>query len=195
MQNVKLTTAPTELAISLADVKRQLGVSNDRQDRYIETLIESASNHVTHCTGRALMQATYQLTADRWPESNVLFFPAVPLASITSVSYVDTSGVSTNYTTYQLVQCDQVQSYLVPAATKSDFPSTQADNVAAVTVTYTAGYSSRDDIPAEVRNLIFMVVRQQFDNPDGSLTAIQQRGLDLLRRACWVGDYPVSGGI
>ena len=91
------TTAPTSEPLTLTEVKNHLRIDNTDSDDELTLLLAAARSHVETRTNRQLMQATYELTLDRWPSSGVLTLRMPPLSSVTSVVYYDENGSSQTF--------------------------------------------------------------------------------------------------
>lgn len=137
MFGLALITPPTVGAVSLDAMKSFSRFDLDDQDATFATLIEAATEHVQQATGRQFVQATFDLTLDGFPLWMPIYVPRSPLASVTSVKYVDRADVeqtldSANY----IVHTDREPGLIEPLIT---WPAT-AIREDAVTVRFVAGY-------------------------------------------------------
>jgi uncharacterized phiE125 gp8 family phage protein len=83
---------------------------------------------------------------------------AAPLQSVTSVKYYDTSGVqqTLSASTYQVDTFSEPGRILL--APNQVWPSVQAGRALAVEVLYVVGWTSADNIPADILEAIYLRV-------------------------------------
>lgn len=160
---LKLITAATSLAITLAEAKLQCRVDSTDDDALITAMITAATEMAEQETGRAIMQQTWDLTLDAFPEAFEL--TKVPVRSITSVTYIDGAGVtqtvpSTDYTVD--IADDNGPAFVVPAYGTS-WP-TPRDEINAVSVRFVAGYLNAASVPESLKHWIKMQVSAMYEN-------------------------------
>lgn len=163
--SLKLITAPTGLAVSLADAKAQLRVSGTDEDALITRLIRGATARAEHETGRALMDQEWELILDAFPAAEIeLALP--PVISITTVKFLDTAGVQqTMVGTAYVLDADKLPGWLFPAVGTS-WPATQ-DVANAVRVRFRAGYGATDAaVPEGIKDWLHVQITTLFDNRD-----------------------------
>lgn len=158
-------------------VQQHLRVVTDDDLLHITGLLYAATNWVEQYLGRALIQQGFELTLDCWPTVagyagsyddrpviGCISLPRAPIISVTEVRYVNTAGISTVLapTAYQLDRAS-APGRLAPAYGTA-WPSARAQ-LAAVTVTYLAGYgTSWNDVPEVIRHAIMMMVAHFYEN-------------------------------
>lgn len=160
---LKLITAATALAVSLAEAKQHLRVDTADEDALITALITAATEMAEQATGRAIMQQTWELTLDAFPEAFEL--TRVPAASITSIRYWDTTGTQQTLGTalYTLDNADDFGSaYAVPAV-GGDWPAAR-QQINAVALRYVAGYASAAVVPDSIKAWIKLQVGAMYEN-------------------------------
>ncbi len=162
-----LVTAPSDTPITRTEVKAQLDVSYTDKDTLIDGLIAAAVSHLdgwTGILGRCLMQQTWRQDFDTFSRCP-LRLPLFPVISITSVKYDDTSGVEQTVTSsnYELLVDDL--GYYVRFIDDYLFPNTEFEGGPHLRVTYVAGYATAADVPAAIKQAMFLMIRQWFDNP------------------------------
>lgn len=89
---VIVTTAAAAEPVTLEDAKAHLRVDGTSEDDLITTLITAARGHVESRTGTRLYTQTVTLRTDDW--TDLYWLPVAPVASITSIAYVDTDGTT-----------------------------------------------------------------------------------------------------
>lgn len=154
-------TAPTTLAVTLADVVAQVKLNVGDDDALITSMLWSAMFLAEKETGRALMTQTWELTLDAFPDAIEL--TRVPVQSIASFTYVDKNGATQNLTgsTYVLDTADGYgTAYLVPAYATS-WPTTR-DQINAVKLQYVAGYADAASVPEPIKQWMRAMVAAMY---------------------------------
>lgn len=160
---LKLITAAAGLAISVAEAKAHLRVDVTDEDALIELYIKAATEAAEQATGRAIMAQTWELTQDAF--ASVLHLTRIPVASVTSLKYIDADGTQQTLGTmlYQLDNFDDFSAAKVTPAYGASWPSTRpVPN--AVAVRYVAGYGSAADVPSSIKDWIYLQVGAMFEN-------------------------------
>lgn len=165
MAGLSVSVAPASEPVSTAQVKTHLRVTSSDEDTYISDLITAARQWVESYTWRALISQTLILKLDGFPDSGCpIWLPMPPLASVSSITYTDTSGDSQTLSTSNYVVDTSTERAAagVYEANSQTWPST-LDEVNTVTVTYVAGYGSdATDVPQAIRSAIQMLAGAMF---------------------------------
>ncbi len=157
---LSLVTAPTVPPLDLDDVKTHLKVDVDDDDELIVSWIQAARGHVETFTHRAVPLQTWDYALDCVPYDGVIWLPKPPVVSVTSLSYVDTAGVtqtwaSSNYRT-DLPTGPQAGRGRITTAYAVPWPTVRSVT-GALTVRFVCGYAPTavpDEIKAAMRLLI-----------------------------------------
>lgn len=175
------TVAPTSEPVSLRQLKSQLrlAATYTAHDQQLDHLLQAAREQFEHDTSRVCLTSTWQMTADNWWEVDDGFrIPIQPVASVSSVTYLDTAGASqtwssSNYTLdTKRAQPRIWYAYNVTAPSLYSVPS-------AVTVTFVAGHSSVDNVPARWKQAILMLAAYWFENATPVVTGVTATELPL----------------
>jgi uncharacterized phiE125 gp8 family phage protein len=163
--SLKLITAPTALAVSLADAKLQLRGGQTAEDPLITRLIRGATARAEHETGRAIMEQEWELILDSFPLAEIELAKP-PVLSIVSVKYLDPAGTQqTLLSTAYTLDPDKLPGWLFPAAGTS-WPATQ-DVSNSVRVRFTCGYGNSDAaVPEGIKDWIHVQITTLYDNRD-----------------------------
>jgi uncharacterized phiE125 gp8 family phage protein len=146
--------------LTVSEVKAHLRIDRSDEDSYLSSLITVARQAAETRMERTLIQSTWKLTLDRFPDAILLSMP--PIVSVQSVSYTNSAGVSVVLSASDyVVDAISEPGWVVPAQGKS-FP--QALGINAVTVTYVAGYGSlASDVPAPIRHWLLLAIGEMYD--------------------------------
>jgi uncharacterized phiE125 gp8 family phage protein len=174
--NNTATTATDNVAN--ASLAADAPATNTTSDPELVAWIAAAREYAETFTHRGFITQTWDLTLYGFPCSeDVIWLPKAPLVSVTSVSYVDTAGVtqtwsSTLYTVDAPVGPKARVGCIVPNYGQI-FPSTR-DVVNAVTVRFVAGYGAAAAVPSLIKACLKEHVRASRlrGDADASLTIL-----------------------
>ncbi|MEN6336641.1 MAG: head-tail connector protein [Phycisphaerales bacterium] len=151
-----------EQVVTLAEAKLRLRVTNTNEDALIDSYIDAATEWAQVYQGRKYLTQTCVDYFDSWPSA---IRPRwCPLIAVTSIQYIDESGVLQTLAADQYdVDVDKQPGRIVPAY-DCDWPSIRGD-INGIIVTYTAGYGSdEDDVPGYIRTAILLIVAHWYAN-------------------------------
>jgi uncharacterized phiE125 gp8 family phage protein len=160
---LKLITAASAMAVSLAEAKLHLRVDAADEDALITAFITSATEAAEQITGRALMPQTWELTLDAFPDAFEL--TRTPVASVTSIIYADATGTPQTLSSalYTLDAAhDYGHAYVVPVYA-STWPATR-DQINAVALRYVAGYANAAAVPEGIKAWIKLMVGAMYES-------------------------------
>lgn len=144
-----------ELPVSLLDLKEQLRIEHDEQDRLLLTKIMAATSEAEQYIGAPIMARSFDLVLDSFP-TGAIELTNPPVRSITSITYYDGDGNSQTFdaANYYLLQSNAFPEVrLVPNAS---WPDTQ-ERENAVTVRYVAGFAAKASaVPGAIREAILL---------------------------------------
>jgi len=141
--------------LTTAEAKSHLRITSSDEDTLIDTYVSAARQWMELYLNRSIPQQTIVCVLDEFPhDGQHIRLPQSPASAITSIQYVDTDGDtqvwgSSNYTLDTYSEPSRAE-----AAYNVSYPSTRPQHNA-VTITYTAGYST---IPADIKHALKMVV-------------------------------------
>jgi uncharacterized phiE125 gp8 family phage protein len=172
MQKLKLFTAPTTEPVTVTEAKAQVRQDSTADDTYIASLIATARQDVEGFINRALVSQTWELYLDAWPCHSYLDLPLPPLQSITSITYVDSSGTtatfaSSNY--YVDILREPGRVYLKPNAS---WPAVALQIVNGVIVKFVAGYGAAAAVPDRIKQGILLRVGELYEKREDNVSGI-----------------------
>lgn len=152
------TVAPTTHIVSFDDAREHLRVTDTSESYYIETLLSAADATVEEMTGRAILPQTWTLAVGS--VSGKLYLPKAPVVAVSSIAYYDADNASQTATVgdFYLFK-DDTTAWLEPKPNVV-WPDLY-DRSDALTVTFTAGYSS---IPTPLVHAAKLLIAHWFEN-------------------------------
>lgn len=192
---ITLITAPTVEPVTLTEVKEQLRVGTDEYDHdpVLSRLIKSARNYAEAFCSRAFIQQTFDYWLDRWPSGDAIELPRPPLNSVTSVSYTDSDGDSTNLVadTDYVVDTDSMFGRVVLEYGKT-WPTATLHPKNPIKIRFVAGYDDdgssppdyRANIPEDIKHAMLLLIGDWFSHRENTVPGIsltsQRSGVDAI---------------
>lgn len=161
--------------LAVDEAKSYLRVTHTADDYDLVRMIAATTAEAEEIMGRALARRTYDLTLDAWPTTRTLALPMPPLVSVTSVTYTDTDGASTVFSSAGYIVNTAASPGLLVLKTGYDWPSVTLRESAAIVVRYVAGYEYTA-IPLRWKHLVAALLSIDFENRDSlAADAARQR--------------------
>lgn len=178
--SLSLITGPKDEPLDLTIVKTHLRASGTAaEDALLRTVyIPGARERAELSTGRAFVTQTWDLVLDGFPGCGFIEIPKPPLQSITSVTYVDTSGVTRTLTptTNYLVQAPagpRAKRGRVALPFASVWP-VNLQQMGSVTVRFVCGYGdSYLDVPDLLRWAMLQDIGTMYANREGVVLGLR----------------------
>ena len=167
---LKRTVPPTTEPVTLAMAKAHLRVDDNEEDPLIAQVIEAAREWCEDFQRRSFCSQTWRLTLDEFPSCDVIELPRPPLASVSSITYVDSDGATQTLSSGDYTVDTDSEPGRVILGYDESWPSTR-DVPNAVTITYVAGYGANDSfVPAKVKQAMLLLIGHWFENREDILT-------------------------
>jgi len=180
---LKVVTPPEIEPIDTLEAKEHLRIAHNNEDGVIDSLIATAREVCEKKSNRSLMEKTLKLTFNSWPEFPVeLSRP--PLIEVSKIEYKKQDGTLVEWDSSNYEIDDSSFIPKIHLASDYDIPSDELSNVNAIQITYKAGYSKRDDIPARYKHAIKLLVGEWYSHREEVITGTVPRripdGVDVL---------------
>jgi uncharacterized phiE125 gp8 family phage protein len=176
-----LITAPAAEPVQLTEAKLHARIEHSADDTLVTALIAAAREQVEHITGRRLITQTWEQVLPAFSDSMDL--DVAPVASITSVKYLDSAGTeqTLSNTVYSLIS-ESLPPRLV-LKTGQSWPATySADN--AIRIRFDAGYGAASTaVPQAIRAWLLVRIASlyaQREEHADSMTEMPGRFIDGL---------------
>lgn len=135
---VKIISQPASWPILPADAKLFTRIDTTSEDTLIQSLIESAVEHVENRVGRSIATRTLELTLDGF--SDAIELPRNPVKSVESIKYDDANGVEQTLATSVYTADLASDRHWIVRNSGESWPTT-LDSINTVRIRYVAGYS------------------------------------------------------
>ena len=166
------TVAPTQEPVTVPDVREQCSLLGNDWDNFLADKIKEVRTVVEKRINRQLLTATWTLSLDYFPA--VIELEIMPVSAVSKIEYVDLDGTTQTLSAanYQSDVVSDDQPARISPAYGLSWPDVRSDTFNAVTVTFTAGYSSVDEVPASTKQLIKLLVAHWFNHREATTTDI-----------------------
>lgn len=160
-----IKTEPASEPVTKTELRAQLRSHDTTDDTLLDVLIVAARQAIENACRRSMLPTTYELYLDEFPK--VVELLNGPVASVTSVKYLDASAVeqtldAADYRT----DLKSIVARITPAY-ESSWPTTYGV-MNAVTVEYVAGYASAAAVPTALKMAILALAVDLFEHPEAS---------------------------
>lgn len=162
----KLITPPSVEPVSLSEAKAHLRFTSNAEDVLISQRISMIRQYCEDQTQISLMPQTWELVSDGF--SCEMFLSHPPVQNITSIKYLDISGVEQTIPSsdYVLDNINDLRARVVPAP-GNGWPAT-GHGVNVVRIRYVAGYQDENAVPGPLKLYILSHLGHWFVNRSAS---------------------------
>lgn len=174
----ELSSAASGYVVSVADLKDHLRYLSTDQDTLIAEYHDAAVARIESHTRRQLLTATWKLYLSAFP--SCIEIRKSPVASISSITYLDSAGSSQTLATSYYDAFLQREPAEIREAYAQSWPATY-EREQAVTVTFVAGYGAEADVPAQAKHAVRLLVEDMFWGTTKNEKAID----NLLSQLMW----------
>ena len=164
-----MTTAPTEKALSVAEVRTHLKISATTEDTYLGNLIDVATEMVQNYTSQVIMTQTIDLHLPYF--LNRIDINRCPVSTLVHVKYYDSDNSlqtldSTNYTANigvnDSIDQSPIPTSIIPAENIT-YPDTYP-RMDAVEIRFEAGADGDQNVPEVIRQAMLLIIGQLYLN-------------------------------
>lgn len=162
-----LSTAPTSEPVTVDEVKDDRRITTTDDDDYIDSLITAARLHIEHYTRKTLVTQTWLAYLDGFPSLGYIELDKPPLASVSSVQYVDENGSTQTFSSSNYVVDTTGAKGRIRLAYSQSWPTTRAQPQA-VTITFVSGYGEPLEVPEDIKRAIKLLVGHWYENREAT---------------------------
>lgn len=185
----KLYAAPSVEPVSLAEAKAHVRVDGSDEDSLLTALVSAARQHIETITWRALIDQTWDLYLDRFPDCDQIVLPFGLLRSVSAFEWTRTDLVTSTWTVGsggsagylldsngRVAHIDTVnEPGVIHLAYQKQWPSDVLIASKAIHIRAVFGYGSvADDVPQPLKHAIKLVVGHWFANREA--VSLSDRG-------------------
>ncbi len=165
LYGLSIVTAATTTPISIDEALAHMRVDSTTEADYVRGLVRKAVRYIENITDRTLITTVRRLTLDEFPCADTpISLPRSPLISSTAITYVDSTGGNTTMASSDYI----VDTYRMPGRIAPAFGGvwpTAREQIAAVNITYQAGYgSASSDVPETDKHAVMLLTSHWFEN-------------------------------
>ena len=168
MESTTLKVGPTQLPITVEEVKAMLGLTSEQSqfDAFITSLIEAAVNFFENETNTKIMEQTWYGYLNDWPLAEdyiEIMYP--PLKSITAIKYTNTGGTQVTWAATNYAVDVNIKPGRVYLGWLKDYPTAVlAPKTNAIEIEFICGYANTELVPFDIKNCLKQLVEFWFTN-------------------------------
>lgn len=158
----EVTSPSANTAVSLAQAKSFLRLTDNSQDNLLEKiLIPALTQVVEDMMGKSFITKTIDVYYDKFPESELspIILPLSPIQEITSVKYQASDGTEKTYSTSNYIAIKKSNPAKIALKENCTYPSDCKTQANAVKITAIVGFADTEvDIPQHHKlHLLYML--------------------------------------
>lgn len=157
---LKVVSAPTSEVITLAELKKHVRVDTADDNSVLETLLKAATEKFEERAMITVRPTGFELTLPGF--GSCIDIPAYPLRAVTSISYVDTDGMTQAVSSANYSVVETPEGARIVFNDNWSAPSLDDDVPEPVTIAFEAGYddpeSTEGDLPLKAKIVIAIVM-------------------------------------
>ncbi len=139
------------------------------EDSYIDGLITIARQIVEEYLKRALITQTWYYHLNNWPEDDFIYLPLGKLQSVTSVTYLDTDGDSSTFSSDDYIVDTYSNLGRVVLGYGETWPSATLYPSNPITVEFVCGYGDvASDIPKAIRQAVLLIAGELYERRENT---------------------------
>jgi uncharacterized phiE125 gp8 family phage protein len=154
-------TPPAVEPVSLTEAKTYLRIDQSDEDGLLGTLITAARLMIEAASGRMLVDQTWRIVLDRWPDGGEIRLPLSPVSAIVAARVYNANGAAQAVSGSALVLDWQADPPLIRVV--ATVPAAGRDR-SAVEIDVTAGYgATAAAVPALLRQAVLQLAARWFE--------------------------------
>lgn len=174
----------------MAQAKAQCKIDDDitSEDLLLAGLIATAREWAEHKCQRAFISQVWEASLDAWPCNKFITLPMPNMLSLTSVKYIDASGVEQTLSNSNFTVDDYGIRHSIWLGSNQTWPSISTALPNPIKIRYTCGFGvDADSVPACIKQWMLLRVEDMYKNRgayvDGSMNELPyiDRLLDSVR--------------
>ena len=191
MWRATIVTEPTDEPINEREVKEhcRIEVGETGEDEFIRSLIVTARKYVEQITGRAILDQTWDLYLDDWPEGDVIVIPKPPLIWTVADSYVKyTDSDDTTHTFYNVgppvtydydVDTDSEPGRIVLKYGES-WPCATLRPMNPINIRFDCGWTEPANVPDGIKSAMKLLIADMYEIREPKIIGATVQTLDTV---------------
>lgn len=186
---LKLITAPTVEPVTFADMQEHSRVSTTADRALMESYITAARQHLEEVSGRAFITQTWELAFDSFytlerdggvaDEDGKIALPRAPLASVTSVTYLDSDGDSQTLATSVYEVDTDSEPGRIGLKYGQSWPAVRSRVMNPIRVRYVAGWTGVHLVPQPIKQAIRLLAAHWYEHRESVIVGAGSSPLPL----------------
>lgn len=166
----EITVAPTVEPLTVAEAKAHLRVDHTTDDSYIESLIKAARRTAEQFQSRAYITQTWKLYLDDFPSGKEIKLPVAPVASVSSITYVDLQGDTQTWDSANYQVDTKAAIPRIVLSPIVSWPNVETDRINAVTITFIAGYGATSaSVPENIKHAMKLIISDMYQHRESTV--------------------------
>lgn len=185
-----IVTEPDQEPINEREAKEQMRVEVGEtvEDEFIKSLITTARRYIEQITGRALLDQTWNMYLDEWPDGDEIKIPYPPLiwtAADSSIVYTDSGETEATFAAANYdVDRDSEPGRIVLKYGKS-WPVVTLRPMNPIKVCFDCGWAEPENVPAPLKHAIKLMVADMYEVREPTIIGVGVATLKTVDRLLW----------
>ena len=166
---IVVSTPPAEAALTLAEAKAFMRITDTANDTALTSLIKACQAAVESLIAQKLVNQTLTMTLDRFGS----VYTPLTLGPVTGITSITVDGDVVDATRYRLIN----EGPGIPTARIVDDGAglpTPLEDFGAIAIVYAVGYGDVPGVPAEIKNAILWFIQVAYDDPNNAMPKISR---------------------
>lgn len=177
---LKIYSQPAVEPVTIEEVKLHLRIDHSTEDLNLWGYVQAARVHVEKVLRQALITQTWDLTMDEFPAEDYIEVPLPPLASVTSITYIDEDGDSHTFSSASYFVDTQSMPGRIVLNDGYSWPADSLRAANGVTVRYVCGYGANYTyVPANFRAAVLLLTGHLYENREATSSNVYELPLGV----------------
>ena len=154
-----LSEPPLSEPVSLTELKDHLRVDDTGEDTLLQSLIVTARQYLEQRTSLALIDQTWRLCLDHWPNGNCVMLHKTPVQTIDEIEQFDVDGMPQTISSSSMLLDGKSK----PARLYVGAQSAPGQDINGIEITFTAGFGSASDVPDTLKRAILIHAAHMYE--------------------------------
>lgn len=164
-----LSEPPLSEPVTLAELKDHLRLDHNGEDALLNSLISTARQYLEQRTSLALIDQSWRLCLDHWPNGNCVMLHKSPVQTIDNIEQFDIDGLPQTLSSASMLLDGKSK----PARLYVGAQSAPGQAINGIEITFTAGFGTASDVPDTLKRAILIHAAHMYEFR-GVISADQQ---------------------